>query len=120
MKKTFIVLALAAALAGCSNFKDRLDKVEDGVSKLETRISDLEERLKNIESDIYITSVSEIKDENGNVTGMSFTLSQGEPIIINFSDGIIIDESETEVTFTLADGSSVVIPIVSQAVALPM
>ena len=115
MKKTFIILALAAALAGCSSLKDRLDKVEDGVSNLETRISDLEERLKNIESDIYITSVSEIKDENGNVTGMSFTLSQGEPIIINFSDGIIIDESETEVTFTLADGSSVVIPIVSQA-----
>ena len=52
MKKTFIVLALAAALAGCSSLKDRLDKVEDGVSKLETRISDLEERLKNIESDI--------------------------------------------------------------------
>ena len=111
MKKTFIVLALAAALAGCSSLKDRLDKVEDGVSNLETRISDLEERLKNIESDIYITSVSEIKDENGNVTGMSFTLSQGEPIIINFSDGIIIEESETEVTFTLADGSTVVIPL---------
>lgn len=46
MKKTFIVLALAAALAGCSSLKDRLDKVEDGVSNLETRISDLEERLK--------------------------------------------------------------------------
>lgn len=36
MKKNLYCLSLAAALAGCSSLKDRLDKVEDGVSNLET------------------------------------------------------------------------------------
>lgn len=114
MKKTFIALTLVASMAGCSDLKDRLDKVEDGVSQLENKVSDLEGRLNNIESGVYITSVTEIKDENGNVTGMTFTLSEGEPIVILFSDGIKVEPSDTEVKFILTDGSAVVIPIAPQ------
>lgn len=114
MKRFFIALAFAAALVGCSDLKERLEKVEDGVNQLENKLANLEERLKSLESGVYITSVSEIKDENGNVTGMSFTLSQGEPIVINFSEGIKVESTDTEVTFTLTDGTVVVIPLGTQ------
>ena len=114
MKRFFIALAFAAALVGCSDLKERLEKVEDGVNQLENKLANLEERLKSLESGVYITSVSEIKDENGNVTGMSFTLSQGEPIVINFSEGIKVVSTDTEVTFTLTDGTVVVIPLGTQ------
>lgn len=114
MKRIFAVLAAAAVLVGCSDLKERLDKVEDGVSQIENRLTNLEERLKSLESGVYITSVSEIKDDNGNVIGMTFSLSAGEPIVIRYSDGIQIESGESEVTFTLADGSTVVIPLVSQ------
>ena len=113
-KRFFIALAFAAALVGCSDLKERLEKVEDGVNQLENKLANLEERLKSLESGVYITSVSEIKDENGNVTGMSFTLSQGEPIVINFSEGIKVESTDTEVTFTLTDGTVVVIPLGTQ------
>ena len=114
MKRFFIALAFAAALVGCSDLKERLEKVEDDVNQLENKLANLEERLKSLESGVYITSVSEIKDENGNVTGMSFTLSQGEPIVINFSEGIKVESTDTEVTFTLTDGTVVVIPLGTQ------
>ena len=84
------------------------------IAKLSQRKDDLEERLRSLESGVYITSVSEIKDGNGNVIGMSFSLSAGEPIVVHYSDGIEIESGETEVTFTLPDGSVVVIPLVSQ------
>ena len=114
MKRFFIALAFAAALVGCSDLKERLEKVEDGVNQLENKLANLEERLKSLESGVYITSVSEIKDKNGNLTGMSFSLSQGEPIVINFSEGIKVVSTETEVTFTLTDGTVVVIPLGTQ------
>lgn len=88
--------------------------MEEGVNQLENRLANLEERLKSIETGVYITSVSEIKDKNGNVTGISFSLSQGEPIVINFSEGIKVVPTETEVTFTLTDGTVVVIPLESE------
>ena len=114
MKRFFVALAFAAAVVGCSDLKERLEKVEDGVNQLENKLANLEERLKSLESGVYITSISEIKDENGNVTGMSFSLSQGEPIVINFSEGIKVVSTETEVTFTLTDGTVVVIPLGTQ------
>ena len=114
MKRIFAALAAAAVLVGCSGLEERLEKVEDGVSQIENRLDDLEERLRSLESGVYITSVSEIKDGNGNVIGMSFSLSAGEPIVVHYSDGIEIESGETEVTFTLPDGSVVVIPLVSQ------
>lgn len=114
MKRFFVALAFAAAVVGCSDLKERLEKVEDGVNQLENKLANLEERLKSLESGVYITSVSEIKDKNGNLTGMSFSLSQGEPIVINFSEGIKVVSTETEVTFTLTDGTVVVIPLGTQ------
>ena len=118
MKKLFYFLSivLLTMFSSCgteyddSNLIDRLDKLEEEQKEMQEQIDAQQKLLDALANKLTITDV--IQTSNGyTITlsdGTSMTIKDGEPGD-NFIESIVV--SEKDVTFTLADGTVIVIPL---------
>lgn len=94
MKKIFLLICAAAALlVSCTkDLEDRVGALEQDVQALQQQITELTEKLNKdvddlkklieaLQNNVYVTSVTEIK-EDGKVVGYTIALTKGQAITI--------------------------------------
>lgn len=121
MKKIFVFACAALlGLASCTkDLENRVGALEnkeestqqqiaDLAEKLNKEVEDLKKLIEALEDNIYVTSVSEIK-ENDKVIGYTITLSNGQTLTISHDISDVTYDDAT-VTLILADGTELVLP----------